>query len=738
LQVHAIGGEEVDIGRHYLLAIGIDQYVNPTLNLRTCVNGATALRDLLVGSFTFEAEDCQLLLDGAATREGIIGALHALTGKVTARDSVILYYAGHGHLDDVSRTGSWIPADGTFETPAKWVKNSEVKDYIRAMKARHVLLIADSCFAGDFFRGPAEPQMRGEDSALRRAFLRSSRCAMTAGGKEPVSDEGFPGHSIYTGWLLKALAEAALTSPCIVPEELHDRLKGAVAANARQRPMFGRLYDAGGEPDASYLFFRRGTASLEQALAEKLNRIKQLAELDRDAATRLAQQQEEIAAKQLQMAALNRRIAVLQQKLGVPSTGGSDLDEIYQMVQERERRDRELQELRRQAEEELLRKELELATARQRQEAARRQAFTDDLEKYHKVAAAPFLDAEAKQRAWLSFCEKHGIPTTTQPHQELEWTPGGVRVGPLGAARLGGAFVVVPEATLAPLDHLAEGSAEAQARQQALVQAGWPLEVQLGRSGIRFRLVPGGTFTMGSPATEPDRDRDETPREITLSGPLYVSATEITQYEWSRVMGGNPAHFLGAGPAGPVEQVSWEDVQAFTTRLAQLERLAPGKLRLPTEAEWEYLARAGTRTAVCTGQLTRRGANHAPELGLTAWYGGNSVALYPGGVDCTGWPERQYRHRTAGTSEVARKLPNAFGLYDCIGNVAEWCQDWYAPYAPGPHADPSGPATGENRVARGGSYLDGVTASRNAYRTRYPPATRANYLGFRLVFLPPR
>jgi sulfatase modifying factor 1 len=221
---------------------------------------------------------------------------------------------------------------------------------------------------------------------------------------------------------------------------------------------------------------------------------------------------------------------------------------------------------------------------------------------------------------------------------------------------------------------------------------------------LRFRYCPAGTFQMGSPASEEGRDRDEEQHEVRLTKGFWLGETPVTQGQWEAVTGKKPRYFRGMDL--PVEHVSWEDCVAF---VGNLNACCPDlELRLPTEAEWEYACRAGT-----TGP-TYLGANDAPTLDRLGWYAGNS------------------QHDP---HPVGKKAPNAWGLYDTLGNVWEWCADWHADHPSQPQVDPKGPSTGAERVIRGGAWGDDASTLRAAARERSEPGDRHAYegLGFRVA-----
>ncbi|MDH5525624.1 MAG: formylglycine-generating enzyme family protein [Desulfobulbaceae bacterium] len=234
--------------------------------------------------------------------------------------------------------------------------------------------------------------------------------------------------------------------------------------------------------------------------------------------------------------------------------------------------------------------------------------------------------------------------------------------------------------------------------------------------GMGFRLLAAGTFMMGSPEEEPGRDTDETRHQVTLSRAFYMQTTEVTQGQWQAVMGSNPSMFVECGADCPVERVSWHEVQEF---IARLNQQTGQSYRLPTEAEFEYAARAGSSQAFANGPITQTACDLDPVLDAMAWY-------------CYNADERPH--------PVAGKQANAWGLYDMHGNVWEWCADSRTDgdYPAAPVTDPLSPNAGEDRVIRGGSWSNDAWFARAANRDWTRPEYRNDYVGFRLVLDPAR
>ena len=234
-----------------------------------------------------------------------------------------------------------------------------------------------------------------------------------------------------------------------------------------------------------------------------------------------------------------------------------------------------------------------------------------------------------------------------------------------------------------------------------------------GGVNMELVLIPAGKFLMGSPRTEKGQDSDESPqREVTISKPFYVGVTEVTQSQWKALMGTEP--WSGQTDEKSVadraaSRITWNDAAAFCRALSEKSGRS---VRLPTEAEWEYACRAGSKTRFYYGD----DASYA-KLGNYAWHTSN--------VGGTG---EAYAHA------VARKNPNAWGLYDMHGNVWEWCRDWYAgSYAKAESTDPKGPSSGLDRVHRGGSWITEPMVCRSASRSKRSPGSRSNSVGLRVV-----
>ena len=245
-------------------------------------------------------------------------------------------------------------------------------------------------------------------------------------------------------------------------------------------------------------------------------------------------------------------------------------------------------------------------------------------------------------------------------------------------------------------------------------------------------FIQPGTFRMGSPTNEAERNSDEVQHLVTISRGFWMEKYLVTQGDYLAVVGSNPSYFTSANGyrddlTRPVETVSWFDATNYCALRTQQERaggLIPTNYvyRLPTESEWEYACRAGTATAfylgsgLHSGQANFQGqAEYDASVGTT--YNSSGISL-------------------GQTTAVGRYAANRWGLYDMAGNVFEWCQDWYGTYPLGSLIDPQGAVTGSFRVIRGGYWYSGAGRCRSADRIYFNPGDRLNSFGFRVLLAP--
>jgi len=299
------------------------------------------------------------------------------------------------------------------------------------------------------------------------------------------------------------------------------------------------------------------------------------------------------------------------------------------------------------------------------------------------------------------------------------------------------------------------------------------------RTTMAFRWCPAGEFTMGSPAEEPRRKVDEKQHRVKIMKGYWMGETEVTQGQWKSLMDGADIHLQArralnddtlyelngkwqtlrewwnaerdsdpdsrcgdVNDSIPIYFVNWGEAVEYCRRLTARERGA-GRLetgyeyRLPTEAEWERACRAGTSTALPNGcDMEIIGLNNAPALDAISWYGGNSSSGFIGGGFRTdGWREKQYPGGIAAPRAVATRMANNWDIHDMLGNVYEWCGDWFSSSLD-EESDPTGLKFGRSRVVRGGGWDSSASDNRPAARFADPPTRRTRSVGFRVALAP--
>ena len=630
-------------GEYWAVLIGIDEYAHAP-DLESAVKDVRAVRAVLETRYGFHPDRIKQLLNAQATRKNIENTLYALSREAGPEDSVFIYYAGHGQYDQAGDHGWWVPTDGEPRQAGTLITNATVLRYIKGMQARHVYLVADSCFSGSLFGTRAVPPIT--DRWYAELYKERSRWGLTSGATEPVADRGLGGHSPFAYFLLKVLQEN--TQPYLVPSTIHEALAPLVANNTNQVPRSEPLTQSGNE-GGQFVF--------------RLTEVPS----------------------------------------GSPVPPVVDLTPYQQLQQQTE--------------------------------------YQIELEKawsiVQKFATTPGFTTEQRLQALKQF--KRDFPTAN-PHMKE-------------------ARGLIFQFTLQQV--MAEEKSAVQAQTEKSVETD-KASIEKYPSGHRFRdcpecpemvVVPTGSYQMGIQkrrkwrSNEPGQKQNESPgHRVTLPQPFAVGVYEVTRGEFRRFVEttgyslGNSCWTSGSGKweqrsdrhwrdpgfaqtdQHPVVCVSWEDAQTYVQWLSQK---TGQEYRLLSEAEWEYMARAGSSTARFWGD---------GDWGLRAWghcthaNGADKSFALPKHetVDCNdGYPW---------TSPVGVYGANAFGLHDVLGNAGELVQDcWHASYHGAPddgRAWESGDCS--RHVVRGGSWLSPPHEIRSAARSGIYNI-RVNIVGFRLA-----
>jgi formylglycine-generating enzyme required for sulfatase activity len=600
-------------GDNHAVIIGINKYANHP-DLDTAVKDASEVASILEEKYFFKKENIMLLTDEKATRKNIIKKFEDLiTLKVNQGDNVFIYYAGHGWFDKTFEIGYWVTTEATKDKTT-FLQNNTVYQTISALnkrKVKHIFLVSDSCFSGNFIRKHRDIETDINDDYFYQYYSRPSRNILTSGGDEVVSDQGKDGHSVFAYYFLQQLRNNSF--PYISVKQLGYEVEKMVTRNSNQKPISKFLHGVGDE-DGQFFFINKYS--------------------------------------------MNNNQKRQYETFNLPDDKEASFDDLFDKANSKKR-----------------------AVAKWTAWQSKKNIKFEQLK---EIENNRLLSSEDTLIAWKRFLKDI---SEQNPFSNED-------------------------------DHM-----RAYAKQKITYWENHENETMgtfTNRLGMTFVLIKAGRFMMGSPSNESGRESDEKQHEVILTKVFYMQTTEVTQRQWKAVMGSNPSYFKACGENCPVEQVSWEDSQEFIKKINQM---GDGYYRLPTEAEWEYAARAGSTTSYYYGNKARcERMNFENDPGSSETKCVDYIKSRQLPVDST-VPVKSY-------------LSNKFGLYDMHGNVWEWCSDWYGDYPDTSVTDPGGQSEGSNRVRRGGSWYYYAQHCRSAYRNNDSPGYRTSTLGLRLMRTP--
>ncbi|MBF0227290.1 MAG: SUMF1/EgtB/PvdO family nonheme iron enzyme, partial [Desulfobacterales bacterium] len=711
--------EQVDLGENHAFLIGINKYKNHT-NLKTPLNDVREIASILYNKYSFSKENIVILEDENATQENIINELRYMVeldekrkiddierkringglypqkriNPIKKGDNVFIYYAGHGKFDDALGIGYWVTTEATSNW-SSFLNNDVVYQCIKSLnkkkRVRHVYLVSDSCFSGAFVKDRSIAE-RIDDRYFIKKYFKPSRIVLTSGGIEPVSDEGYDDHSIFAYYFLKILKDE---KDAISAKDLGVKVEKLVTRNSNQSPISKYIHGVGDEEGDFFFIARAGNGSGEPKKEPVIPVVvKTTITVESDvtgAEVRIGGQYVgRTPLRNYNIKPGNYRIVVIKEgyesfekniyvESGLNNSVYADLSKLYGKLS--------------------VNVNPSYATVK----------LSNVASFYNGMSLSP-----GNYKIEIS-ANKHESQSLDVFLKEGENKILDIRLKPKGDE---------------------------------------PVALFINKIGQTFVYIKPGTFTMGSPEEESGRDSDEVQHPVTISKGFYMQTTEVTVGQWKDFVDETEYKTeaeTGDGAYGwtgsewkrdkkynwknpgfsqddthPVTCVSWNDVKEFVSWLNRKENTS--KYRLPTEAEWEYSARAGSETAFANGGISETGCNE-PNLDKMGWYCGNSENK---------------------THPVAQKQENAWGLYDMHGNVWEWCLDVKTDYSQNSTENPiyTGKGwfdfyklnmsdvfvdNGSNRVLRGGSWLGDAGRCRSANRGGDAPAARSSYGGFRVA-----
>ncbi len=747
--------EPIDFGAYRALIIGINEYAHLP-KLETAVNDAVAVDQVLRDQYGFETT---LVINPG--RYDLVRALDKLRAELTERDNLLIFYAGHGYLDRQTGEGFWLPADAEEDSQANWVPVHTVTSTLRAMIAKHVLVIADSCYSGTLLREAPAMLSTGAErhTELRRIASARGRKALTSGGLEPVVDNGGDGHSVFTRALLNTLSG---NREILEGYQLYTGLRRSVVLNAEQTPQYSDIRFAGDE-GGDFLFVPLSVVAAEMAAISPAAGSPGLGSA-RPAGNKesfeltfwrsIEGSSDPAAFEEFLRQFPNSPFSGLA-RLNIKRLGGTDpSSSAEQKVALLNEPGTAIEILEMEAEYSVL------ENANIREGPAARTAKVGLLKRGATVA----VTGKVKDANWYRIQRGDGSLGYVYGSLLRERNTG-ADTALAGAGRTEITFwnsikdsnnqagfelylKRYPDGVFAELAmvKLEEISLQATKKYATILGPSSALPTGSRPTTAVFRKtskpvkgfkdcalcpemveIPAGSFMMILPSAKTGRyDGGSTQRRVSVRRPFALSRYEVTFAEWDACATEGDCSYRPADEGWgrgkqPVINVSWEDAQEYARWLS---RKTGAQYRLPSEGEWEFAARSGTTTVRYWGD----------DPSAACWYA-NVHDRTSQAENSFAWQHHNCSDGYAKTAPVGSFEANAFGLHDMLGNIWEWVEDcWGGDYQAAP-SDGQARVSGrcDSRVLRGGSWSSVPKIVRSGARQGDVANYRGRYSGFRVA-----
>lgn len=711
-----VAGSVPIAGEYWALIIGIDKYKEAP-QLETAVKDAKGVRDVLASRYGFRSDKIIELLNEKATRTNIESALLRLGRESKLEDSVFIYYAGHGKYDDDRNLGWWVPVEGDPQEPATFISNASIRDYVGNMRARHVYLVADSCFSGTLLAKSRAMLPVPDDKFYARLYSKQSRWALTSGGTEPVEDQGRKGHSIFAYYFIQALRNNE--EPYLIPQEIALQVAPLVARNSSQVPRSDSMQ--GANDDGGQFVFRLVAGAVGK---------------QPPAASAGSSGSAELEAERLRLQA--DREAFEREK--------REVDEREKLEAERKQLDEERRHLAEQQLAEAERKKIEEARVRPYSQDGGRKDTDADLVAQYRVGAERG-DAQAQANLGTMYTQGRGV--AKDDVEAVRWYTKAAEAGnATGQAGLG--FMYLNGKGVARDDVQAmRWSAKAAEAGDATAQSNLGFMYEKGRGVAQdFQQAVRWHTKAAEAGNEASRARLKAPDFAALSKPAMIEEARVRPYEAPSQMG---REVTGKDGAPMVLVPAGEFFYGFSNQRTLLSAFYMDKYELTTSLYAKFLQETGRETPDKWSEANLVSEGDRPVVGVTwqdadaycRWAGkrlpteqewekaarGTDGRIYPWGNAGPSPNQANYDQSFCGIfcnvyaeklkpvdSYETGKSPN--GIYNMVGNALEWTSSDY---------------DSSNKVARGGSWNSKVGSLRSMDRFKVLPLQRVFFMstGFR-------